>query len=86
MDGWSDGDEVHAVNWPVYTYPWDPDCDSDGLIDSIDPDPWDAMNNSLPVKRHASPRDCYSETYLLAIPGIRTLPSRWASLSASSPV
>jgi hypothetical protein len=42
------------VNWPVATDPLIADCDSDGLIDSIDPDPWDPMKNSMPLSWHAS--------------------------------
>jgi hypothetical protein len=53
-DGWTDGDEVHEVHWSVATEPYNSDCDSDGLIDSIDPDPWDPSNNSLPVEWHAA--------------------------------
>ncbi|OPX64695.1 MULTISPECIES: hypothetical protein [unclassified Methanoregula] len=50
-DGWTDGEEVHSV-YGFKTYPTMPDSDEDGLIDSIDPDPLDAGNNTMPDEWH----------------------------------
>jgi hypothetical protein len=53
-DAWTDGEEVNHVIWPLRTEPLMPDTDEDGLIDSIDPDPLDAMNNTMPAEWHRS--------------------------------
>lgn len=56
-DGWTDGEEVNHIIWPVRTEPLMPDTDDDGLIDSIDPDPLDATNNTMPDEWHTTELD-----------------------------
>lgn len=53
-DAWTDGDEVNCITWHLRTEPLMPDTDMDALIDSIDPDPLDASNNTMPSEWYAS--------------------------------